>query len=755
MRRSDNETIGISAELFARSPKRERGIPSQLYAKHIGGVCKRVMEHANGVAPYHRMGAFLATVCSWASEFHDLGKLDSDNQKVLSGAKKARTLPWHHWDAGVAHLLTQEKQAADLAALLIYAHHTGLPDLSKEETRGLCYLRDDDDELIARTNHDLGRCLTLHRQVVGMPRYPDTCTEFAHRAQIALFLRIALSCLVDADHGDSAQHEGQYCDEMPYELHPTRRLEALERYVKKLKQDVKQPSERELERSRIRDDMFQRCRDAAGNASIYCCDSPVGTGKTTAVMAHLLRAAQAKKLRRIFIVLPYSNIITQSVNTYREALTFEGEDPKKVIVEHHHRAEFGDGENGEYMRQLTTLWQAPIIITTAVQFFETLASARPASLRKLHALPGSAIFLDESHAALPAKLWPQAWQWLNGYIRDWGCHLVMASGSLNRFWKIAEFDSTQPTVPELLDEDFRSTLQGQEAQRVTYRLKDEALDSDDLCKWLAQLPGPRLLIVNTVQSAAAIAQSMNERYGRAKVEHLSTALMPSDREQTLQTVIARLDNKEDIDWTLVATSCVEAGVNLSFRTGVREAASLVSLLQTAGRVNRHNQYSQADVWTIRLSHTGLLKAHPAFAESSTVLLQLFERGSVNPSSCTHALREELLRAGQFRENISRAEEALNFKEVAQKFRVIDAETVTVIVGEALKKRIACYEHIQHAELQRASVQIWTNRLENLRLEENARYPGLYVWPYEYTKFLGYMAGLLPLEHLKLKGMAIL
>jgi CRISPR/Cas system-associated endonuclease/helicase Cas3 len=200
---------------------------------------------------------------------------------------------------------------------------------------------------------------------------------------------------------------------------------------------------------------------------------------------------------------------------------------------------------------------------------------------------------------------------------------------------------------------------------------------------------------------------------------------------------------------------VEAGVDFSFRTGIREAASLVSLLQTAGRVNRHNNDAQADVWTVCLSHTGLLKAHPAFADSSAVLMQLFERGSVNPNSCTYALREELLKAGNFRQAISQAEEALDFHEVARRFRVIDAETATVVVDEAIKERITNYASISWSDLQRASVQIWASRLNDLRLEENSRYPGLYLWPYEYDNFLGYMVGLLPLEQLKLQGMAIL
>lgn len=109
------------------------------------------------------------------------------------------------------------------------------------------------------------------------------------------------------------------------------------------------------------------------------CDSPVGSGKTTAVMVHLLHAAVTKNLRRIFVVLPFTNIIDQSVDVYRRALLRDGEAPEDVVAAHHHKAEFSEPE----ARQYSFLWHAPIVVTTAVQFFQTLAARMPAALRKL------------------------------------------------------------------------------------------------------------------------------------------------------------------------------------------------------------------------------------------------------------------------------------------------------------------------------------------------------------------------------------
>ena len=116
----------------------------------------------------------------------------------------------------------------------------------------------------------------------------------------------------------------------------------------------------------------------------------------------LAPAAGAKKLRRLFVVLPFTNIIDQAVEVYRKSLVVPGEDPESVVAAVHHKADYKDPDS----RHLAALWDAPVVVTTAVQFFETLAAASTGGLRKLHNLVGAGVFIDESHACLPAKLWP-------------------------------------------------------------------------------------------------------------------------------------------------------------------------------------------------------------------------------------------------------------------------------------------------------------------------------------------------------------
>jgi hypothetical protein len=248
------------------------------------------------------------------------------------------------------------------------------------------------------------------------------------------------------------------------------------------------------------------------------------------------------------------------VSDYRKALVLPGEDAAEVVAELHHRADFQDKES----RHLTALWRAPVIVTTAVAFFETLAASSASTLRRLHALPGSAIFVDEAHAALPPHLLPLAWKWMNIYAREWGTYWVLASGSLSRFWQIPEIsqDMGDAVVPDIVREPLRRRLAEYEKGRIVYRYNPCPQGLEALTDWVPKHPGPRLIILNTVQSAAVLAHALEKRFGPAAVEHLSTALTPEDRETTLDRVKARLADAEDREWTRVATSGVRICLSL-------------------------------------------------------------------------------------------------------------------------------------------------------------------------------------------------
>jgi len=485
----------------------------------------------------------------------------------------------------------------------------------------------------------------------------------------------------------------------------------------------------------------------------------VGTGKTTAVMAHLLRVAAERKLRRVFVVLPFTNIIDQSVDVYRRALCLTGESKEameNVVAAHHHRVDFSSYE----ARCLAARWDSPIVVTTAVQFFETLAARDTASLRKLHQVAGSAIFVDEAHAAVPPALWPQMFRWLRELCEEWGCHLVLASGTLPRFWNRPGFlqEGERCEIPDLIETEVRAETMTFEEKRVAICREPQPMSVESLADFVHNKPGPQLVIFNTVQSAAVFAHYLRDDCKQGlNVEHISTALTPRDRSQTVARVKERLAAKET-DWTLVATSCVEAGVDFSFRTAFRESWGLVNLLQIAGRASRSGEYDDAEVWDFRHDADKGFSLHPQAKLSRRILEQVFaECAGKNrqpaPDDCTDALQREILQdhgeKASRMDEIFQAEKDADYPQVAKLCRIIDAATKTVVVEPGLIQRLENPDRKQWPgwrELMLGSVQLWANRLDagKLPVKPLGHDGELWAWIGEYNPFLGYMAGVLPL-----------
>ena len=710
-----------------------KNYPPQTYEAHVRGVCERAGKYAAEAECYSvKANGILSTIVRDSALLHDLGKLEERNQSVLcEQSRRRRHLPVDHTDAGSAAL---QKMGSGCAAMLVYSHHQGLPDLSTEfAARGCSIFRNGNAEVRAETDAALPALLRQHEAL--FPRKPNKEVQ-AYDGDPAVFLRMALSCLADADHGDTAAAFGQTEKAMP-ELRPQERLAALDHYVSKFGETD--------ERSSLRRELYLSCRSAEAHSGFSVCGSPVGSGKTTAVMAHLLEQACKRNARRIFVVLPYTSIIRQSVDIYRKALVLPGETPEDVVAELHSRADFEDIET----RYLTALWRAPIVVTTAVAFFETLSSHNPAALRRLHELPGSLIFVDEAHSALPLRLLPLAWHWMNVLSDEWSCYWVLASGSLVRYWELQPLSGLsmpRPEIAELVRPDLQRELSRYESSRVTFRWREKPIGRKELAEWVQEAPGPRLLILNTVQSAAVIAADMAAEFGQTHVEHLSTALTPEDSGNTIDRIRRRLADPDDADWTLVATSYVEAGVDFSFRTGFREISSLLSLLQAAGRVNRHGRNTEAVMWSFSLQDDSMLPKNPALDVSAAVLRSYFQkRLPITPELNTRSMQDELVRDDSCMSAIcdfAELEAAQQFRTLAQKFRVIDQKTVLAVPDDSMASAIA-EGRASWQELQRHAVSVRKEKIVLWHLREIA--DGIYQWTLGYDSFLGYMHGVLLTE----------
>jgi len=319
-------------ELLAHSGRASRGLGPQSYSEHVLAVRGKALGNMEAALCYRAIPEpALKTMAEWAATFHDLGKVDPNNQHILRTSERGRLNP-NHVDAGVAHLRSVGQVEA---AIAVYGHHLGLCDLPAEMAKdeqnrqdpALAGLRDYQCKL--DTDSSLPELLAQHSQSVKDE--PPNSPRF-RRLLTGLERRLLLSCLVDADHGNTARFYGGEPDRAPAEPRWEERLAALDRYVSHL-------AAAGGARATLRSKLYQACRAASAEPLIQACDGPVGSGKTTAVMAFLLSAAKALELRHIFVVLPYTNIIRQSVEVYRQALVLPGEYPEKVVAAHHHQAD--------------------------------------------------------------------------------------------------------------------------------------------------------------------------------------------------------------------------------------------------------------------------------------------------------------------------------------------------------------------------------------------------------------------------------
>jgi CRISPR-associated endonuclease/helicase Cas3 len=304
------------------------GCPEQTYHDHVANVLRDAVGYAEAAARFSRTRStdFLGAV-EMAAAYHDLGKLDPLFQDDLrENHLKTRI---NHVDAGAAHLLSENQKQGEAACLVCSHHRPGLRDLERERGKNangiIGMFRD--WELNEATGSTVREHVDIHLSsyLAEHHRWIPVASKKSRPGFTGLTRRLALSCLVDADHGDTARHYGKECDVEGAPLRAGERLKALDAYVEELGK-TSAGSEREMERLSLRQRLYAACRnrELAPDENLVACESPVGTGKTTAVMAHLLNVAALRGLRRIFVVLPFTNIIDQSVKVYRDALVLPG-----------------------------------------------------------------------------------------------------------------------------------------------------------------------------------------------------------------------------------------------------------------------------------------------------------------------------------------------------------------------------------------------------------------------------------------------
>lgn len=342
--------------------------------------------------------------------------------------------------------------------------------------------------------------------------------------------------------------------------------------------------------------------------------------------------------------------------------------------------------------------------------------------------------------------------WLQELTNRFGCVVVLASGSMICPWKneqVIKLINIKLEVPSILPEELSKKTLDREKNRIAIKYHAKSFDDPrQFCDFVSTYNGPKIIVCNTVKNAAIIASCFKKLFGANYVLHLSTALTPTDRELVIEKIKQRLCNRNE-NWVLVATSCVESGVDLSFKYGFRENSKLMSVFQLAGRVSRNNEY-QGDcgliVFELDTKIDSIFTCNPEFAFSRLEFKRLYKKHGENlgPEHCEIAFKNELIdeiRKLPSREdpnNLITVEEMISkesvlaLKTVDLHYNVINSVKHTVIVHEENLE-----EDASVVEIMKSSIQLYDKQL-NQTVSSN-KFKGFLVWRGKYDDFLGYEA----------------
>lgn len=630
------------------------------YFAHIAedGREQTVREHLEGTADICAQFAqsFGAGEQGWLVGLaHDIGKNSKEFQKRLRGGPVV--------DHATAGTVECARMNALWAAHCVAGHHGGLLD------EGSLADQSGEGTLMGRLKKGLSGGIPSYRmdEPLGAVSQPEIWGK--DHLTDAFFTRMIYSCLVDADYLDTERFmiggdlgRGNY-DSLSV------LLERLEEYVAPWWNPKTELNRR---RCGILRDCMEKGEEPKG---VYTLTVPTGGGKTVASLAFALRHAVHHGMERVIYVIPYTSIIEQNAAVFREILGQEN------VVEHHSGVQYdpeGDFDLDGYRQALATEnWDAPVIVTTAVQFFESLYANRPSKCRKLHNTANSVIIFDEAQMIPTAHLKPCV-AGIAQLVEHYGITAVLCTATQpaldDLFQKYAHGKVSRELCPGVreLYEQFK---------RVSF-LRGEQRSYEEVAKELAER-SQVLCIVNSRKAA----QEIYERLPEEGSFHLSTLMYPNHRRGVLEAIRWRL--AEGLPCRVVSTSLIEAGVDVDFPAVYREMAGLDSILQAAGRCNREGKRKPEDSVVTIFEGEGslppMLKVN--IGATREALSKEVDPGSLKAISAYFSAYRSLAGEALDKAGIINAFEhgiagCMNpFRTVAERFHLIDSPIKTIYIPE--------------------------------------------------------------------------
>lgn len=599
----------------------------------------------------------------WCSEdfarnlglLHDVGKYQCDFQRRLTD----KSVRIEHAFCGAREC---EKYKMNVgAAYCIAGHHGGLPDIGTRADRA------DESSLFARMKRNAQDYSAYREEVdpqviASDPMLIKLSGEADWRnKQWAFWIRMMFSSLVDADFLDTEQfctgkgRGTQNADMGGMFSAISERLAAF-------------PCDTEVRCAR-RNLFEQAMSHAEEDAQIFTMNMPTGSGKTLASMCFALSQAKRLGLKRIIYVIPYTSIIEQNAKVFRDIF---GED---AVLEHHCNFDYDAVEDADTARKLALAaenWDYPIIVTTNVQFFQSIYGNKPSQTRKLHNIAGSVIVFDEAHM-FPSQFYRPCLEAIKLLVEDYGCRALMLSATMPDFKRwLGEFGCGGMKVCELISD--KSVFQVFERCDI----RDLGGIGMERLLELATASQSSLIVVNTRKAAREIYKLLGgEKY------HLSTYMTKRDRNRVIGQVREAL--KEGRQFVLVSTSLIEAGVDLDFASVFRERAGLDNVMQAAGRCNREGLRDRQNCHTYVFDSDDSALRNP---EGELAVKRYFCNEVMRSAGTSaEAVREyfdkvytyakESMEANDFAKYITSC--GFEFEKYAEKFRLIDENGVSLII----------------------------------------------------------------------------
>lgn len=544
---------------IARSNREEHTEPlrAQPLVEHLRNVSEQAGTFASkfGMADIARLIGIL----------HDVGKYSDDFQKRVRGGN----IKADHTTAGGKELA---KLTSPIFSNIIFGHHGGLLNYGNNAQTGSDHIRSVSvrlkNETIPPYQHfedeiQITEYLADFRAALVQK---NLTTKYSN----AFLIRMLFSCLVDADFLDAENFMGSsQVDRGNYQDIGTLRDTLHAFFDEKGFHTPSNPM------GEIRSGILANCIQKANNKpGIFSLTVPTGGGKTYASMAFALNHAKEHGMDRIIYVIPYSSIIEQNAGVFKSALGSAN------VLENHSNVNIENTEDDLQTRHYLAAenWDIPIIVTTNVQFFESLYSHKTSKTRKLHNIAKSVLVFDEAQMLPTPYLKPCIWA-IDELVKNYHCTAMLCTATqpaLQNIWP------TRVDMLEICDnyKDLYKSL-----KRTNYQYL-QTLSDQQLVSALHK-HHQVLCIVNTKKQAQNLYHLLTQDGDTDHVFHLSTQMCPAHRRKTLDTIRKQLADDKKI--VLISTSLIEAGVDVNFQTVFRGKAGLDSIIQAAGRCNREGK----------------------------------------------------------------------------------------------------------------------------------------------------------------------